>query len=87
MNPPQNSGGKMFTLSDLRRYDGEDGEMYIAYRGKVYDVTNCPHWRSGIHENLHFPGQDLTSEFPEAPHGEEVFNFPCLQFIGFLADQ
>ncbi len=77
----------MFTLSDLRRYDGEDGQMYVAYRGKVYDVSSCPHWRSGIHENLHFPGQDLTSEFPDAPHGEEVFSFPCLQLIGYLADQ
>ena len=76
----------MFTLSELRRHDGEDSQMYIAFRGKVYDVTSCPHWRSGIHENLHFPGQDLTAEFPDAPHGEEVFNFPCIQFIGFLAD-
>jgi len=87
MNPHLNSSGKIFTLSDLRRYDGEDGQMYVAFKGKVYDVTNCPHWRSGIHENLHFPGQDLTAEFPDAPHSEEVFSFPCLQFIGFLADQ
>jgi predicted heme/steroid binding protein len=86
MNPPLNSGGKMFTLSELSRFDGDDSQMYIAFRGKVYDVTNCPHWRTGIHENLHFPGQDLTAEFPDAPHGEEVFNFPSIHFIGFLVD-
>ena len=36
--------------------------MYVAYAGVVYDVTDCPKWRRGLHENLHWPGQDLTAE-------------------------
>lgn len=77
---------KRFSIRDLRRYDGEDGLMLIAYRGKVFDVTGCPHWRTGIHEALHFPAQDLTDEFPEAPHGEEVFSQPCVRLVGYLVD-
>ena len=73
-----------FTEQALRRYDGEDGRMYIAYQGVVYDVTDCPKWRRGLHEGLHFPGQDLSGEFGEAPHGEEVFAHPCVKRVGVL---
>jgi predicted heme/steroid binding protein len=76
---------RLFTLSELRRYDGEDGPMYIACQGIVYDVSDCPRWRSGIHEHLHFPAQDLTSELPDAPHGAEVFRRPCLKKVGRLS--
>ena len=37
-----------------------------------------------LHEQLHFPGQDLTSELPEAPHKEDVFSRPCVKVIGKL---
>jgi len=31
---------KKFTLNELKQYDGRDGRSaYIAYKGKVYDVT------------------------------------------------
>lgn len=75
---------RIFTESELRRFDGEDGDIFIAFRGIVYDVTGCPKWRSGLHEQLHFPGQDLTSEIIEAPHGEEVFFRPCIRRVGRL---
>lgn len=75
----------IFTEFALRRYDGEDGPMYIAYQGVVYDVTDCPHWRRGIHQDQHFPGQDLTSELPQAPHGIEVFAHPRIKRVGVLA--
>ena len=58
---------------------------YIAYRGLVYDVTDCPKWRPDVHEQLHFPGQDLTSELPDAPHKEEVFKHDCVKLVGRLA--
>jgi predicted heme/steroid binding protein len=74
----------VFTLRELRRFDGEDGPMYIACHGIVYEVTNCPKWRTGLHEGQHFPGQDLTDEFKEAPHKDEVFRHPCVQRIGRL---
>ena len=76
---------RLFTEHELRRRTGERGaRMYIAYQGVVYDVTDCAKWHTGIHENLHFPGQDLTSELPEAPHGVEVFGHPCVRRVGRL---
>lgn len=77
-------GERVFTINELRKYDGEDGPMYVAYHGIVYELTTCPHWRSGIHQQLHFPGQDLTAEFTDAPHGTEVFRHPCVKQVGRL---
>ncbi|NUQ86741.1 MAG: cytochrome B5 [Anaerolineales bacterium] len=73
------------TEVELRRNDGGRGSRkYVAFNGIVYDVTDCPKWRLDMHENLHFPGQDLTSELPNAPHKEEVFTRPCVKVIGRL---
>ena len=70
---------------ELRRQNGERGtRKFIACNGVVYDVTDCPKWRLDMHENLHFPGQDLTSELPDAPHNEEVFTHPCVKVVGVL---
>jgi predicted heme/steroid binding protein len=78
-------GERIFTPRELIQFDGESGPMYIAYAGIVYDVSDCPRWRSGLHERLHFPGQDLTGELGDAPHGTEVFSRPCLRRVGRLA--
>lgn len=76
---------RIVTEMELRRNDGERGSRkYVAHNGIVYDVTDCPKWRQDLHENLHFPGQDLTSELPDAPHAEEVFARPCVKIIGKL---
>ncbi len=75
----------IITLAELKRGTGERGSRkLIAYKGIVYDVTNCPRWRLDLHENLHFPGQDLTGELTEAPHAEDVFTRPCVIPIGRL---
>jgi predicted heme/steroid binding protein len=75
------------TRSELRRQTGERGtRCYVAWEGHVYDVTDCPKWRTGIHEQLHFAGQDLTEELPEAPHASEVFARPCVKRVGRLVD-
>ena len=77
--------GRIVSLIELKRNTGERGtRKFIAYKGIVYDVTDCPKWRPDLHENLHFPGQDLTSELPEAPHKEEVFKHDCVKIIGRL---
>ena len=82
------TGDLTFTERDLRRYDGERGQpKYVAHNGIVYYVTDCPKWRPEMHEQLHFPGQDLTSELPDAPHGEEVFERPCVKRVGRLRDR
>ena len=70
---------------ELRRNTGERGtRKFVAYQGLVYDVTDCPKWRLEMHENLHFAGQDLTSELPDAPHAQEVFERPCVKLVGKL---
>lgn len=76
---------RLIPLMELRRNTGERGtRLWIALQGIVYDVTDCPKWRSGLHEGLHFAGQDLTDEFPEAPHQHEVFNHECAIIVGRL---
>jgi predicted heme/steroid binding protein len=74
-----------FTEQQLRAYVGERGyRMYVAYDGVVYDVTDCPKWRRGIHEQLHWPGQDLTDAMKDAPHTASVFAHPCCKRVGIL---
>ena len=54
--------------------NGQDKkEIWIAYNGIVYDVTNSRLWRHGKHYE-HWAGQDLTDELPDAPHGSDVFD-------------
>ena len=73
----------LITEMELRRNTGARGtRKFVAYKGFVYDVTDCPKWRLEMHEQLHFPGQDLTSELPDAPHTEDVFSRPCVKMIG-----
>ena len=78
---------RIVTLLELRRNSGERGSRkFIAHRGLVYDVTDCPKWHNEMHERLHFPAQDLTSELPDAPHKEEVFQHECVVIVGRLAE-
>ncbi len=74
---------RTFTERELRQYDGSrKNPVYIAYKGLVYDVTSSPHWYTGEHRNLHYAGQDLTSELVDAPHSDLVFrNF---RVVGIL---
>lgn len=75
---------RTFTERDLLRFDGETGPMYVACDGVVYDVSDCPHWRTGLHENLHFPGQILSDEILNAPHSKDVFQRPCVKRVGTI---
>lgn len=74
----------LLTERELRRFDGENGTLYVAYQGIIYDVTGCPKWRTGLHEGLHFPGQDLSGEMVDAPHSADVFQRPCIKRVGRL---
>ncbi len=78
---------KIINLQELTRYDGDlDSRIYIAYRGIVYDVTDCPKWRTGMHENQHFPGQEFSMELDrDAPHRQEVLDYPCVKQVGILS--
>ena len=59
---------RIFTEEELKQYDGKNGLAYIAYRGKVYDVSASYHWRKGIHHAAHRAGRDLTEALERAPH-------------------
>jgi len=74
---------RKFTLEELKQYDGKDGRpAYIAYKGKVYDVTGNFLWLNGDHQGEHAAGKDLTEEIASAPHGEE--NLERVKLIGTL---
>lgn len=78
---------RKITAIELRRNTGERGtHKWVAYDGIVYDVSDCPKWRTDMHERLHFPGQDLTTELPDAPHKNDVFTRPCVKVVGRLEE-
>jgi len=65
---------KEFISEELLSFNGKDGNpVYIAFQGKVYDVSKSRLWSKGFHMNRHPSGKDLSGEISAAPHGEEVF--------------
>lgn len=65
---------KEFTSEELHSFNGKDGKpVYIAFEGKVYDVSQSRLWSKGTHMNRHPSGKDLSGEISAAPHGSEVF--------------
>ena len=74
---------KKFTLEELKSYDGKAGKpAYLAYKGKVYDVSGSVQWFDGSHYGEHFAGADLTEEMASSPHGEDVLG--RLKVVGVL---
>jgi predicted heme/steroid binding protein len=62
-----------YTTAQLALRNGQDRpEIWIAYNGKIYEVTASRLWRDGKHYE-HWAGQDLTDELKDAPHTEKVF--------------
>jgi len=62
-----------YTRSQLALRNGQDKpEIWVAYKGVIYDVSESRLWRRGQHYE-HWAGQDLTDELPDAPHTDEVF--------------
>jgi predicted heme/steroid binding protein len=58
---------------ELRQYNGKNGApAYIAFNGRVYDVTKSFLWRDGNHQVFHNASLDLTAELKQAPHGEDL---------------
>ncbi len=64
----------LFTSGELALRNGQDmPEVWVAYRGVIYNVTKSRLWRSGMHYE-HWAGQDLTDELKDAPHTNTVFD-------------
>jgi predicted heme/steroid binding protein len=73
---------KTFTRKQLALRNGQDKpEIWIAYKGIIYEVTTSRLWRHGKHYE-HWAGQDLTDELKDAPHTEWVFE--KLKVVGHL---
>lgn len=64
---------KIFDEAELKKYDGgtPGNPIYVAYKGKVYDVTTSPLFIDGMHFE-HYAGADLTDYMADAPHDGEV---------------
>lgn len=76
---------RRFSEMELRAYNGERGQpAYIACNGVVYDVTDAPHWRGGMHREMHYAGLDLTRSLRKAPHDAGVFQ--RVRRVGVLVD-
>lgn len=71
-----------FTKGQLALRNGQDRpEVWVAFRGFIYDVSESKMWLHGKHYE-HWAGQDLTDELKDAPHTERVFE--KLKVIGTL---
>ncbi len=59
----------------LSRANGKEGSpVYIAYKGRVVDVSKSKLWQTGLHMRRHSAGTDLTTDIEAAPHGPEVLD-------------
>ncbi|MCR9066190.1 MAG: cytochrome b5 [Cytophagales bacterium] len=72
-----------YTKNQLALRNGQDKpEIWLAFQGKIYDVTESRLWKNGKHYE-HWAGQDLSSELADAPHTDSVFE--KFKIIGLLS--
>lgn len=76
---------KKFKKEELATYDGKNGApAYVAYNGKVYDVSGSFLWKNGNHQVFHSAGQDVTASLEQAPHGADLFE--RVPVVGILCE-
>jgi predicted heme/steroid binding protein/uncharacterized membrane protein len=62
-----------FDIAELEKFDGRNGRpVYVAHKGKVYDLSNSKLWKNGLHMKRHHAGHDLTVDIQGAPHEPDV---------------
>ena len=75
---------KKYTKHQLALRNGQDRkEIWCAYNGIIYDLTDSNRWANGKHYE-HWSGQDLTEELEDAPHQDWVFE--KFDMVGYLMD-
>lgn len=74
---------RYFTVEELKKFNGKNGmPAYIAYMGRVYDLSDSFLWKNGEHQVFHSAGNDLTDALKDAPHGEEfIKKFPVIGYL------
>jgi predicted heme/steroid binding protein/uncharacterized membrane protein len=66
---------KEFDPESLAEFTGKDGKpVYVAHKGKVFDLSESRLWKTGLHMKRHQSGTDLTAEIAAAPHGPGVLD-------------
>jgi predicted heme/steroid binding protein len=76
---------RTFSREELARCNGQNGApAYIAYNGKVYDVSHSFLWQKGRHQVRHLAGVDYTGGLDQAPHGADLLE--RLPVVGKLVD-
>lgn len=67
----QGENQKVFTLEELSKYDGKNGNpAYIAANNIVYDVSNSKDFVNGTHKQCPqcVAGTDVTAIINKSPH-------------------
>jgi predicted heme/steroid binding protein/uncharacterized membrane protein len=77
---------KEIERTELAVNNGTNGKpLWVAYEGRVFDLSESGLWEGGSHMGSHNAGGDLTEELGGAPHGPEMLErFPE---IGVLKDK
>ncbi len=66
---------KEFDPESLAEFSGKDGKpVYVAHKGRVFDLSESKLWKTGSHMKRHSAGIDLTTDIQAAPHGPEVLD-------------
>jgi len=74
------------SVEQLGAFDGSDGRpAYIAFQGKIFDVSGSRLWQGGSHMKRHQAGIDLTEVLSQAPHGED--KIAAMPEVGRLSDR
>jgi len=71
-----------YSLDELSKRNGKlMSTVWIAYQGKIYDVSSSELFKNGKHYE-HEAGKDLTAEMADAPHWDDVMeNFPVVGLL------
>jgi len=77
---------KSYTRTQLSRCDGKEGRpAWVAWRGKIYDVSESFLWKGGRHMAMHEAGIDLTEVLDQAPHDADLLE--RVPVIGLLNEE